>query len=266
MLPLLLAISYIEWLGSLTIIGTLGIGAYQDLKRREIDDWVWFLCIPAAVANAYGIYSGLFPYGARLWGAELGLLAAMGLAFYYLGLFGGADAKAMLAVGLALPFQAFPFHSQIPFFGLTVFDNGVVAAIIWSILFGVWNISRWARNRSYFGRYSSSSIGTKLGLVASAYRATVGYYLARSDRLFPAESISVDGQGIVSYAPTFRPTIEFEAEDSIKKLREEGKIRDTDELWVSPGLPLVTFMFAGLAFSALFGDSVFHIVSIIFRL
>jgi Flp pilus assembly protein protease CpaA len=248
---------------SLTVL-MLGIGAYQDIKRREVDDWVWFIAVPAAALNVYRLATDTLPIGPVEWGAELALLSAMAIGFYYAGLFGGADAKALVAVGAALPSPMLPFHSQIILLGLTVFDNGVVLAVLYSALFTVRNLLMAAFSDGYLGRYSQARFKTKFGLMLSAYKTNVGEYLKSSYKLFLAEIPQTDPNGRVHFEPLFKVHLAFDddIEAGLAKLVEQGSVTRDQEIWVSPGLPLVTFMFLGLILTYFLGDVVFRVVSL----
>jgi Flp pilus assembly protein protease CpaA len=248
---------------TLTVL-MLGIGAYQDIKRREVDDWVWFIATPAAGLNVYRLVTNTLPIHPAEWGAELVLLAAMAAGFYYAGLFGGADAKALVAVGAALPSPMLPFHSQIVLLGLTVFDNGVILAVLYSAAFTLRNLFMVVSSKEYLGRHSQAGLKTKFGLIMSAYKTNVGEYLKSSYKLFPAEAPQIDSNGRVSFEPLFKVHLAFDddTESELTKLVEQGNITRDQEIWVSPGLPLVTFMFLGLLLSYFFGDIVFRIVSL----
>jgi Type IV leader peptidase family./Archaeal Peptidase A24 C-terminus Type II. len=242
----------------------LGIGAYEDLKKREIDDWVWFIATAGFGTNLYLLEKHSLLITPLQWAIEVVVLSALGISLYYLQLFGGADAKALFAIALALPSALPPFSSQIPFFGLTIFDNAVVISVLYSFSLFLSNICKALLSPNYFGRYSRSSFFTKLGLAFSSYKTTLGKYIKESYKLFPSE-IPKLSEGKVVLTPILkRMTIDAtELEEKYANLLKQGLLNENDEIWVSPGIPLVTFMFLGYVLTPLFGDLIFRLVSVI---
>lgn len=239
----------------------LGLGSYQDIKRREVDDYIWFIAALPAAINIYVAAAGLNLIDLRVWLVEVPLLTGMGLLFYYLGLFGGADAKALIAIAASMPQPLPPFRSQITLFGVTVFDNGVVLAVLYSALFAAANLLRAASIKGYFGRYSNSPLRTKLGLALYAYKTTVKKYVKDSYKLFLAEK-PVSRQGEIEFKPLYglRLDSEEEAVNNLQQLIDSGRLKPDDEIWVSQGLPLILFMFAGMLLTPITGDLVYHII------
>jgi preflagellin peptidase FlaK len=249
----------------LSVLVMMGIGSIQDIKRREIDDYVWFIALIPMALNVYTILIGASLVKPLLWGVELALLSGMGLLFYRLGLFGGADAKALIAIGLAMPQPLAPFRSQIGLFGISVFDNGVVLAVVYAGLLALTNVFKVFLNKNYLGRYVDAPIRTKLGIILYAHKTTVDEYLRKSYKLFLAERPIVDTQGSVVFTPIYGVRLDSEEEtvDEFMSLVNAGKINLKDELWVSQGLPLVTFMFLGIIITPFTGDLVFHFIKIL---
>jgi len=109
--------------------------SWSDYKTREVSNNVWVLFAPPAFALTF-VELFLFDFSALpLFGLCFGLTAAFAIILFYAGGFGGADAKALMCLALALPFyprELFsPFSGEVSpfmdkFFPLTVFSNAVV--------------------------------------------------------------------------------------------------------------------------------------------
>ncbi|MEM4239895.1 MAG: A24 family peptidase [Candidatus Woesearchaeota archaeon] len=124
-------------------LALLAIGAYTDIRTREVPDWV----------NFSGIIIGI---GFRaLWGASgqswsqlgygvLGLIVffALAIVMYYAGQWGGGDSKLLMAMGALLGF----WFSR---------DNAGLGFLLWALLAGAiygiaWSIVMAFKNRRLF--------------------------------------------------------------------------------------------------------------------
>jgi len=243
-----------------SIITMLLIGSYYDIKKREIDDWVWLLSLPALAVSLYYLYTGALGSGYAVWAVGLGIVLVLSLALYYLGLFGGADAKALVAIAASIPNGAPPFVSQIPIFALTVLDNAVVLSVFYAIILIARNLLRAVLAKDYFGRYDTAPIHVKLALLISD-KSSAKYYLEHSYKLFLSEKVSVDSQGCLRFEVSpWKLGIVDDAEPFIRDLVSKGILKPQDELWVSTGLPLVVFMFLGVMLTPVLHDLVITFV------
>jgi Flp pilus assembly protein protease CpaA len=88
--------------------------AYLDFRFREVDNWVW------AVFGGVGLVLSFlslepFPF------VYLILVSCLWLALWFLGAFGGADAKGLITLTLLLPMG---FNNLMPLFPLVCFAVG----------------------------------------------------------------------------------------------------------------------------------------------
>ena len=114
----------------LLLIGaSLAIGSYQDIKTREIDDRLWLiagiaggLLTVAEIATTPG-----YPLLVAVFSIILTGILAFGV--YFLGLYGGADGKALLVIALAMPVNTFLASLQ-PIFPISVLGNALFISLL----------------------------------------------------------------------------------------------------------------------------------------
>jgi preflagellin peptidase FlaK len=130
----------------LVVVPIFAWAAYRDIQTRRVPNWVWLplgiigivaLAIDArTVLTAPEYYRPLFFLRIAV---SLGLVAPLGYAFWRLGGFGGADAKAIMA--LALLFPTYPVlylqwvslpleRATLGVFSLTILTNTVLVGMI----------------------------------------------------------------------------------------------------------------------------------------
>jgi len=106
--------------------------SWSDYKTREVNNKVWVLFAPLALALTL---SELLLYRVSdlpLYAICFGLTAAFAIVLFYAGGFGGADAKALMCLALAMPFYPEKLFMLVPvetspitknFFPISVFSN-----------------------------------------------------------------------------------------------------------------------------------------------
>ena len=125
----------------------LVFAAVQDMRKREVANWLNFSLITFGLAYKliYSSYFGnwnLFLYGI------FGLAVFIGLAygFYYGRVFGGGDAKLLMALGAVLPFESFwGFLIVGGGFLLLLFSVGAVWTLGYSIFIVMENRRKFVR-------------------------------------------------------------------------------------------------------------------------
>jgi preflagellin peptidase FlaK len=114
----------------LLLIGAaLAVGSWQDIKTREIDDRLWLVAGVAGGLLTVAEIATAPAYPLLLAGFSILLTAILAFGIYFLGLYGGADAKALLVIALAMPVNTFA-ASVLPIFPLTVFGNSLVISLL----------------------------------------------------------------------------------------------------------------------------------------
>ena len=107
----------------------------QDLRKREVANWVNFSLFGIAVFYKLINYLSNGNYK-LIWFAFLGILVFFVLSnlFYYSGIFGGGDAKLLIALGAVLPFESyFDFIGKGGGFIVSLFIIGAIYSLIYSV-------------------------------------------------------------------------------------------------------------------------------------
>ncbi|MEF8840124.1 MAG: prepilin peptidase [Haloarculaceae archaeon] len=131
--------------------------AYRDVRTRRIPNRLWPPLVAAGVFALALEFAGGLPPGfegdvalLRI-AVSVGLVAPLGYVFFRVGGFGGADAKAVIALGVLfplypvyyLPFDALPVHAAtLGVFSLTILTNTVVAGALYPAALAARNLLR----------------------------------------------------------------------------------------------------------------------------
>jgi preflagellin peptidase FlaK len=238
----------------------LGIASYYDLKTREVSDKVWLLYGPIGmVLTAYRVY--LDPSNLLLVLVSIGfsVLVAFGLVFF--GLCGGADAKALICLGLTLPLPPIILTPLLgfvyPFFPVVVLVTGYLCSFSVAIWMIGKNLILWAKLKSHmFDGLEDEPAWKKAVAFVTGFPAQL-VQLQSTFYLYPMESIVEDERGtrrtlqIYSNADVDRQELVSDFIDSLQKISSPNRV------WVTPGLPMLVFILAGVVIALIFGDPVF---------
>jgi preflagellin peptidase FlaK len=235
--------------------------SWSDWKRREVSNRVWLIMAPLALALTSIQFIVYTPNLLQLFAVSFGITAGLSIALFYLGAFGGADAKALMCLALALPVypnvlaKVFSFNASFMqiIFPLIVFTNGVLLAaftVVYSILRNcVWKAHG---NRSLFVGLEGESFGRKVLAFLTGYKVKVS--ALEKGHMYPLEDVNVKENGETERRLLIMPKDE-KTEEIVKRVvaaSKEGKI--ADEVWVTPGLPLLVFITIGFVIALVFGN------------
>jgi len=132
------------WLFFLITLAVLVVGSYTDFKTREVPDWVNYGLIFTGV-GLHAILSAVSYSWMPLLSSGIGLGIGIGVAFamYYLGQWGGGDAKMMMGLGAMIGFDLSGMFFLS--FLINVFFLGAVYGLCYGAVLAV-------RNRKAFGK------------------------------------------------------------------------------------------------------------------
>ena len=246
----------------------LTVAAISDLKTREVSDKVWLAYGPIGLAlTIYRTYvdpSVLFFTAVSI---GLSILVAFGLVFF--GLAGGADAKALMCLGLTLPLSPGIVNPLLgfvhPFFPIVV----LVTAYICSFSVAIWmlgkNLIMLAHLKSRMFEGLERGPAWKKGLALITGFPTSVAKLQSTFYLYPMEKVVENGNGahrtlqMYSNVDVDREQVLSEFTGSLKKVSPPNLV------WVTPGLPLLVFILIALVITLLVGDPVFAGIFLLLR-
>lgn len=211
-------------------LSMLGIATVSDIRKREISDLIWI------VFGAIGAI--LIPFAADINGELLKvgislIVAPIVLIIWRVGLFGGADAFALIALAVIAPGMTLSGGTISPFTALT---NAVILSITPMLV----NVAR-------------NSV-----LLASGRNIFEGFEETRARKIL-AMFIGYRAQN-----PRFGFSIE-QAKGKHKKLRlslqhaENTAFCEKKDTWITPGVPYLLFITAGYVLQLVYGDVLFAV-------
>jgi preflagellin peptidase FlaK len=250
--------------------------SWSDYKTREVSNVVWMLFAPLAFTLTFlEIYTNYDFSQLPSYGICFGLTATFAVILFYSGGFGGADAKALMCLALALPFfpksLPEPLSGEISpilqvFFPITVFSNSVLLAAATAIYIFLRNMFWHERTgRKLFEEgHQNESLGRKILVLITGYKVSVNK-LKEKWHLYPLEDTEEDPKNGFKRKLVLIPRDEDRNTivERLTKAVEAGKIQDT--VWATPGLPMLIFITVGLIIALFFGDIVWTCIRLLLR-
>jgi preflagellin peptidase FlaK len=245
----------------------LTIAAYFDLKTREVPDRVWVAYAPIGLSlTIFRIY--MDPSLLILTVASIGLSVLIGFGLVFFGLSGGADAKAIMCLGLTLPLPPDIVNPILgffhPFFPVVV----LVTAYICSLSVAFWMLARnllliASEHSKMFEGFESEPSWKKALALLTGYRATMER-LQSTFYLYPMEKVVEDENGA-------RRTLQLYANLDVDRDKVAAEFGESlqkaglpDTVWVTPGLPLLLFILLAMLLVLILGDPLFAILALLF--
>ncbi len=229
----------------------LVISSFQDWKTREIDDkiWIYMGAAGALITASDLILHWSFPL-LILVSISIALAFLIGFAIYYLGLFGGADAKALLCIALVAPYTpklVEPLLPSIsPFYPITVFCNGLLLSLLiipHNLLRNLfWKLQH--RRKPLFELLDEPR-HRKLLAILLCVKVRRNAVL-KTPHYHSAEITLPNGKSQLIFTLTVR-----EDEEEAELLR---KMPAKEWVWASPAIPLLIFFTIGAAVALIIGD------------
>jgi preflagellin peptidase FlaK len=249
--------------------------SWSDYKTREVSNSVWILFAPPAFALTFAELLVYEPSQLLLYGLCFGLTAAFAIILFYSGGFGGADAKALMCLALALPFYPVKLLTPVlgeaspisrTFFPITIFSNSVLFAALTAVAMFLYNVFwRLKTGNKLFERgHEKESTGKKILVLITGYKVSINA-LKEKWHVYPLEDIEEDAENKSNRKLLVLPKDEGR-EEIVKRLDAaitSGNIQG--KLWASPGLPMLIFVTAGLIIALLFGDIVWICIRFLLR-
>lgn len=221
----MLELAHLDQIRIILSLTMLGIATASDIKKREISDIIWI------IFGAIGI--GLVFLGTDL-SQELPkigialIIAPFVLLVWRLGLFGGADAFALIVLAVLAPSLTLVGNTVTPF---TVLTNAVLMSIMPMIINVTRNTILLATKNNIFEGFDET---TKKKIIAMF----VGYRAKN-----PKFSFSIER--MVGNQKKLNLSLQH-AENTV--------FCQKSDTWVTPGIPYMIFITAGFVVQLIYGD------------
>jgi preflagellin peptidase FlaK len=244
----------------------LGVASVQDWRTREVDDVIWLVmgCCGAALTISE-LCMDFSQYRLTVLALSAVLCFALGLGLYYLGFFGGADAKCLWCLGVTLPFnplEGLSFNSlgpQNPVFSISIFNNSILTAAFLALGIALLNVVRRTRGPLFIGNEERSFL-KRLIAVVIGYRVRVSKVLEKRDFYFPLENFVLKEGRVERRFRLSTKITDSDPYEALEKLVREKLVREDEEIWASPAIPLIVNIVLGFFISLLYGDLVLAII------
>ncbi|WP_336035964.1 A24 family peptidase [Halobacterium yunchengense] len=291
----------------LAVVPALGWAAYRDSRTRRVPNSLWGPLV--LLGGVLLLWEGLLALGEpgafRLFAVRVAfsLLFVVPLAygFWYVGGFGGADARAFMTLAVVYPtypaYEAAGYslpvvETTLGVFSLTILTNTVLLGLAYPLVLGARNaldgelsVVMFVGRRVPVGDLTdvhgslleSRSGFTRDGLDLDALRMYLRWRdLTLTDLRVDPElrdpatlpedpgdptdgAVATDGSGDPWGAAAFLDDIEGSAYGTTPAQLREGLdvVVDSDEVWVTPGVPFIVPLFVGLLVALTAGDVLF---------
>ena len=222
-------------------IAILSYASYTDIKTRRASNILWL------IMGSIGGILLLIQYSTIGFGDKINYLIFIPImiGFVYLLfqmrlIFGGADAKALMAIAILVPLE--PTISQFPLWNGSlmpsswyIFSNSVIIFLLFPLSLLIFNLAK--RNISF----PYCLLGYKMSIKK-----------ARKKFVWPLEKI-VNGKRKFVYMPK-----DFDVEEELNEF-EKNNITD---IWVTPKIPFMIPLLAGFICAFIIGDIMYYLMSL----
>jgi len=220
--------------------------SYFDLRSREVDDkpWIVFSLIGISISLYELIFEGIT---SDLINIPLSVLITTVISFglYYLGFYGGADAKALFTLSLVLPLYQ-PVEYMHQFAPIMVFTNSLILVLILPVYYFAKNVYALANGEHLFLGFESEATWRKAAVMFMGCRL---------------KKVDIDG-----FYFSLERTVDGVRRFDLSFSKTGDEFLNARDVWGTPGIPLLLFMTVGLITLLLFGDLTVQIIKLLFAL
>lgn len=221
-------------------IAILSYASYTDIKTRRASNILWL------IMGSIGAILLVIQYFTIGFGDRTNylifipiMIGLMYVLFQLRLIFGGADAKALMAIAVLVPLE--PTISQFPIWKDSVmpsswfiFSNSIIIFLFIPLSLLIFNITR--RNI----KFPYCVLGYKMNIKK-----------AREKFVWPLEKI-VNGKRKFVYMPK-----DFDIEEELNKFEKNG----ISEIWVTPKIPFMIPLLVGFICAFILGDLLFYLMN-----
>lgn len=241
----------------------LTIAAFFDMKTREVPDKVWAAYAPIGLALTI-FRTFLDPSLLILTLSSIAISFLLGFGLTFFGLSGGADAKAIMCLGLTLPLPPDISNTVLgffhPFFPIVV----LITAYVCSLSVAIWMLRRnlvlMSQGAMPFDGLGKEPRWKKALALMGGYRASIER-LQQTFYLYPMEKIVEDERGAHRTLELFSNP-DVDRDQLVTRFLESlQKVDMPETVWVTPGLPLLLFILLAVVIVLVLGDPLFAILA-----
>ncbi len=207
----------------------LFVASAVDLKKREINDILWIIFGAVATALIFlepDLWSTL-----KLMGFAM-IVAPIVLFVWRMGVFGGADALALITLAGLAPLATFTGKELTP---LSTLTNAAILSVTPIITNVIRNLFAISKHENLFEGFNES----RLNKVIAVF---IGYRAKNPKYSFSIERTENDAK-----------RLDFSLHHA-----ENATFCGTANTWVTPGIPYVIYITAGFLIQVFYGDLIFN--------
>lgn len=210
--------------------------SFLDIKRREVEDKPWiFFSIIGIMFFVYEFVSTGIILDWYLALISIGITAPIAFVLYYLGFYGGADAKALVTLSFIIPVFR-PVLYLHPLTPLIVLTNAMVLVLALPIFFLVRNLYSIIIGDNIFSKFEDEPVWKKIVV------SFIGYRL---------KNVKED-----DFYLSLEKTVKGKKKFDLSLLKDDEEFLQGKDIWGTPGIPLLLFLTGGFITMLLFGDIV----------
>jgi len=250
----------IDFVAIIISIILLVYASWSDYISREVPDIVWIIFAPIGIVlTSLRLYINQDLILVSLF--SVAIITILSLIVFYTGMFGGADAKALICIAVAMPvYPIFLTKFVQPMFPLSVTVNSFLIASLVSVYAVLRNID-WlvSKKEKLFYELESESLGKKILAFISGFKISLDEYKI-DNHLHMIEKIESKNGNQKKHLEIF-----FILEDHGEVLnnympKEYLTMKSTRNVWVTPLIPMIIFITSGYFLTLIIGDAVLNII------
>ncbi len=206
----------------------LGYASYTDVTKREVSDYIWIVFGALSVVLLFlepQFWQALTNVGISL------IVAPIVLIIWRLGMFGGADAFAIIVLALLVPQITMSENTITPF---TILTNAVIISIIPFFVNLIRNLIAIGNKNDIFEGFSETRKKRIIALF-------IGYKAKN-----PKYSFSIE-----------KKVGKHKKLNLVMHHAEYAEFCEKPNTWVTPGIPYMLFITAGFLVQLFYGDIIF---------
>lgn len=259
----------LSWARIIVSLSFLAYASWSDFKTREVSNNVWIVFAPIAFLLTFAQFLFFPPIvdtfqSMTYYAIFFAITSVFSITLFYVGAFGGADAKALICIALAMPLPPDtiePLSGFVSFvFPITIFSNAVIIAAL-SVFYALLRNIIWKQHtgQRLFEGHEKESFGRKVLTLLCGYKVSVTKL--KKSFLYPLEDFQTTKSGEIERRLLLFPKDEEREEivERLVKAGSEGKLQNM--VWATPGLPMLIFITVGLILALTVGDIVWIIIS-----